>query len=220
MPLPKAFSGGTWLHALTYSHARHPPHGLDHGHQHLPALPRQHKGQLRAQALHHNAPQLCLPSTAPPALSALPNTPTCTSHHQHNTMTNKPAYWWKECLATVLSHSPLFFSRFSATRQGGRGQQLTYNARAHTGLRNGMGGPQLQMTEGKHHFLWTEHHSLHRAPLHRLHSHQKRRNQVMFRPTGRRCCPLELPTPAMINKGLWHKHISRPFINTVTALWF
>jgi len=34
------------------------------------------------------------------------------------------------------------------------------------------------------------------------------------------CCPLELPTPAMINKGLWHKRISRPFINTVTALWF
>ena len=150
MPLAKAFSGGTWLHVLSYSHTRPPPHGLDHGHQHLPPLPRQHKGQLRAQALHHNAPQLCLPSTAPPALSALPNTPTCTSHHQHNTMTNKPAYWWKECLATVLSHSPFFFSRFSARRQGGRGQQLTYHARAHTGLRNGMGGPQLQMTEGKH----------------------------------------------------------------------
>ena len=115
MPLPKAFSGGTWLHALTYSHARHPPHGLDHGHQHLPALPRQHKGQLRAQALHHNAPQLCLPSTAPPALSALPNTPTCTSHHQHNTMTNKPAYWWKGRLPwycpTHRSSSPDFLQQ-------------------------------------------------------------------------------------------------------------
>ena len=142
MPLAKAFSGGTWLHALTYSHARHPPHGLDHGHQHLPPLPRQHKGQLRALALHQHAPQLCLPSTAPPALSALPNTPTCTSHHQHNTMTNKPAYWWKEFLVSVQPHSPFFFSRFSARRQGGRGQQLTYNSRTHTGLRNGMGGPQ------------------------------------------------------------------------------
>ena len=52
-------------------------------------------GQLRALALHQHAPQLCLPSTAPATLSALPNTPTCTSHHQHNTMTNKPAYWWE-----------------------------------------------------------------------------------------------------------------------------
>ena len=53
-------------------------------------------------------------------------------------------------LAMVLSHSPFSFSRFSARRQGGRGQQLTYNARAITGLRNGMGGPLQQMTEGKH----------------------------------------------------------------------
>ena len=52
-------------------------------------------GQLKESALDLHAPQLCLPSTAPPALSALPNTPTCTSHHKHNTMTNKPAYWWK-----------------------------------------------------------------------------------------------------------------------------
>ena len=48
------------------------------------------KGRLRAQALHLHAPQLCLPSTAPSALSSLPNTPICTSHHQHNTTTNTP----------------------------------------------------------------------------------------------------------------------------------
>ena len=68
-----------------------------------------------AQALHLHAPQLCLPSTAPATLSALPNTPTCTSHHQHNTMTNKPAYWWKGRLPwyrpTHRSSSPDFLQQ-------------------------------------------------------------------------------------------------------------
>ena len=112
MPLAKSFSGWTFLHALTYSHTRSPPPGLDHCHQHQSPLPQQHKGLLRAQAPHLQAPQLCLPSTAPPALSSLPNTPTHTSHHKRNTMTNKPANWWKGCLAmyspTHRSPSPEF----------------------------------------------------------------------------------------------------------------
>ena len=45
-------------------------------------------------------------------------------------------------LAMVQAHSPFLFSRFSARRQGGRREQLAYHARAHTGLQNGMGGPQ------------------------------------------------------------------------------
>ena len=164
----------------------------------------------------------------------------------------------------VLSHSPFFFSRFSARRQGGRGQQLTYNARAHTGLRNGMGGPQLQMTEGKYkdspdlarsssaqspqppqkkttsqaqetrvpghsprglptsasskRFLWVDFASHPDTPP----PTSPTTWLALLPPTlaSHWCCPLELPTPAMINKGLWQERISRPFINTVTALWF